>query len=66
MHPHVEALEELVGGEGLDDGSEPLESELDEDAGTAVAFLAPEADDASVDPEDEVAELLGESDEDRA
>jgi tetratricopeptide (TPR) repeat protein len=59
------------GLEGLDDGSEPLESERDaedddeddEDADTtAVAFLAPEVD-ADVDPEDEVAELLGETDE---
>ena len=51
--------------EGLDDGSEPLESELEGDADTtAVAFLAPEHDDASLDPRDEVAELLGEDDED--
>jgi hypothetical protein len=62
LEERVEALEELVGGEGLDDGSEPLESELDEDAGTAVAFLAPEADDA-VDPEDDAG--LGGSGEDR-
>jgi tetratricopeptide (TPR) repeat protein len=54
--------------EGLDDGSEPLESELadesdDEELETSnhastVAFLA-----ADVDPESEVAELLGEDDE---
>ena len=52
--------------EGLDDGSEPLESELtdesdDADTSTStstVAFLA-----ADVDPESEVAELLGEDDE---
>ena len=70
LEERVEALEQLLGGEGLDDGSEPLDTELDDDAGTAVAFLAAESDDASdeasVDPEDEVAELLGEGDEDRA
>ncbi|MGD9956954.1 MAG: hypothetical protein AB7V23_12885, partial [Candidatus Nanopelagicales bacterium] len=52
----VEALEEALEGEdGLDDGSEPLESELDD------ASLA------DLDPEEELAELLGETEgDDRA